>query len=143
MKIKINKEKICIIIIVIIALCSRIYLWPNVIDDVNCDEAITALNAKAIAETGKDMYGTSLPVYFETWLWGGQSALLTYFMASCTSFFSYIYACFAKIKKDKMENGANISININGNCTTININVYYKFIFIARFKIGNNNNTTF
>lgn len=86
---KIKKEKIIIIAIFIIAIFSRIFLWPNTINDVNCDEAMTAINAKAIAETGKDMYGTSYPVYFEAWLYGGQSALLTYFMAVCIKIFGF------------------------------------------------------
>ncbi len=89
MKIKFKKEHIIVILIFIIAIFSRIYLWPNTINDVNCDEAMTAINAKAITETGKDMYGTSLPVYFETWLYGGQSALLTYFMALCIKIFGF------------------------------------------------------
>lgn len=86
---KFNKEKIIIVAIFVIAIFSRIYLWPNTIDDINCDETMTAINAKAIAETGKDMYGTSFPVYFETWLNGGQSALLTYFIALCIKVFGF------------------------------------------------------
>lgn len=88
-KIICNKSKIIIILIFIVAILSRIYLWPNTIDDINCDEAMTAINAKAISETGCDMYGTRLPVYFETWLFGGQSAFLTYFMALCIKIFGF------------------------------------------------------
>jgi len=88
-EIKINKENIIVILIFIIAIISRIYSWPNAIEGINCDEAMTAINAKAIAETGKDMYGTSLPVYFEAWLIAGQSALLTYFMAICIKVFGF------------------------------------------------------
>ena len=88
-KIICNKSKIIIILIFIVAILSRIYLWPNAIDDINCDEAMTAINAKAISETGCDMYGTRLPVYFETWLFGGQSAFLTYFMALCIKIFGF------------------------------------------------------
>ncbi len=88
-KIKLNKEKIIIIIIFVVAIFSRLYLWPNTINDINCDEAMTALNAKAISEKGKDMYGTSMPVYFEAWLTGGQSALLTYFIAICIKIFGF------------------------------------------------------
>jgi len=47
-KIKENNKKIIIILIFIIAIVARIYLWPNAIDDINCDEAMTAINAKDI-----------------------------------------------------------------------------------------------
>lgn len=89
MKNKVTKEKIIIILIIIIAIFSRTYQWPNTINGINCDEAMTAINAKSIAETGKDIYGTSLPVYFETWLVSGQSALLTYLIALCIKIFGF------------------------------------------------------
>ena len=79
-----NKEKIkkmSIILIFILAVIIRITKWPLTMAEINCDEAMTAINAKSIAETGCDIYGTKLPVYFESWLIGGQSILLTYLMA--------------------------------------------------------------
>lgn len=72
---------ILVILIFIFAITIRVINYPNTISDINCDEAMTAINAKSIAETGKDIYGTSYPVYFESWLTGGQSAFATYIMA--------------------------------------------------------------
>lgn len=72
---------ILVILIFIFAIVIRIINYPNAISDINCDEAMTAINAKSIAETGHDIYGTSYPVYFEGWLTGGQSAFATYMMA--------------------------------------------------------------
>lgn len=72
---------ILVILIFIFAIAIRIINYPNTISDINCDEAMTAINAKSIAETGQDIYGTSYPVYFEGWLTGGQSAFATYTMA--------------------------------------------------------------
>ena len=69
------------VVIFIFAIAIRIINYPNAISDINCDEAMTAINAKSISETGKDIYGTSYPVYFEGWLTGGQSAFATYMMA--------------------------------------------------------------
>ena len=103
-EIKINKENIIVILIFILAIISRIYSWPDTIDSVNCDEAMTAINAKAITETGKDMYGTSFPVYFEAWLYGGQSALLTYFMAFCIKIFGFNIK-YIDIENIKRKNG--------------------------------------
>lgn len=86
---EINKEHIMVGIIIIFAIIFRIYMWPNALSEVNCDEAMTALNAKSIAETGTDIYGTSFPVYFEAWKLAGQSALLTYLMAFCIKIFGF------------------------------------------------------
>ncbi|MGN1311298.1 MAG: glycosyltransferase family 39 protein [Clostridia bacterium] len=76
-----NIKKISIILVFILAIIIRIVNWPYTMEEINCDEAMTAINAKAIADTNCDMYGTQLPIYFESWLVGGQSALLTYLMA--------------------------------------------------------------
>ena len=86
---EINKEHIMVGIIIIFAIIFRIYMWPNALSEVNCDEAMTALNAKSIAETGTDIYGTSFPVYFEAWKLAGQSALLTYLMVFCIKIFGF------------------------------------------------------
>ena len=88
-----NKKKIVIIfttiLIFAIGIGIRIYKWPNIVGDINCDEAILAINAKSIAQSGRDMYGTLFPVYFESWLIGGQSALPTYLVSLLIEFFGY------------------------------------------------------
>lgn len=87
-----NKEttkKVIILLIFAIAIIIRIIKWPLIMEEINCDEAMTAINAKAISETGCDMYGTSFPVYFEAWLVGGQSALLTYLMSISIKIFGF------------------------------------------------------
>ena len=48
---------------------------------------MTAINANAIAETGKDIYGTSFPVYLEAWRVFGQSVFLMYCIAICIKIF--------------------------------------------------------
>lgn len=78
-----------VVIIFILAILFRVVNWPNVINDINCDEAMSAINAKFIAENGKDMYGTTYPVYFESWLIGGQSALPVYIMAFFIKIFGF------------------------------------------------------
>lgn len=80
-------EKIIFIIILLIGIITRIYLWPNAIQDVNCDEIMTAINAITISQTGKDMYGTSFPVYLEAWGTMGQSSMLAYLIAICIKIF--------------------------------------------------------
>lgn len=67
--------------IIIVAILVRIFAWPNALEEVNCDEAMTAINARAIAQTGMDIYKTSYPVYLEAWQYTGQSVMLVYLMA--------------------------------------------------------------
>ena len=45
------------------------------------DEAMTSLNAFEIAKSGKDIFGDKMPLYFDTWLTGGQSPMATYLSA--------------------------------------------------------------
>ncbi len=73
--------KILFVLILIVAIGVRIYSWPYGISQVNIDEAMTAINAKAMADGGVDMFGTSFPVYLEAWQFAGQSVMLFYFMA--------------------------------------------------------------
>ncbi len=74
-------RKILFWIIILIGIVVRVIGWPNSFEEVNCDEVMTALNAKEISETGKDIYGTSFPVYLESWGYSGQSVMLAYITA--------------------------------------------------------------
>lgn len=82
-----QSRKIIFWSIIIVAIIVRIAMWPNTFNEINCDEAMTAINAKSIADTGKDIYGTSYPVYFSAWQYTGQSAMLVYIMAICIKIF--------------------------------------------------------
>ena len=86
-----HKTKIIFAIIMLIAVVVRIYLWPKAISQINCDEAMTAVNALSISETGKDTYGTSFPVYLEAWGVFGQSVVLAYIMAFFIKIFGFSY----------------------------------------------------
>ncbi len=57
--------------------------------DIYCDEAMTILNARSIADGGTDILGNTMPVYFATWLYGGQSGFATYIMAAFIKFFGF------------------------------------------------------
>ena len=74
--------------ILLVALLTRIYLWPNLLE-LNIDEAMTTVNANAIAQTGKDIYNVSFPVYLEAWGFAGQSVMLNYIMAICIKIFGF------------------------------------------------------
>lgn len=57
--------------------------------DIYCDEAMTVLNARAIANSGTDIMGNAYPIYFATWLYGGQSGFATYIMAAFIKIFGF------------------------------------------------------
>lgn len=80
------KYKILFIVVFLIAVITRVILWPTLLE-ANIDEAMTAINASSITDTGKDMYGVSFPVYLETWKYGGQSVMLAYLTAFCIKLF--------------------------------------------------------
>ena len=65
----------------------RIWGFPNAIQEMNCDEIMTVINAKSIVETGKEINGISFPVYLQGW--GGQSVMLLYLMALSFKIFDY------------------------------------------------------
>ena len=84
----INKKQLIIfLIIIIIAIFVRIYEFPNALKEVNSDEMMLAVNAKSIADTGKDINGISYPVYLLGF--GGQSVLLLYLIVFCIKIFGY------------------------------------------------------
>lgn len=84
----INKKRLIIfLIIIIIAIFVRICEFPNALKEVNSDEMMLAVNAKSIADTGKDINGISYPVYLLGF--GGQSVLLLYLIVLCIKIFDY------------------------------------------------------
>ena len=84
---KINK--ILFILILAIAIGVRVISWPTAISQINVDEAMTAINAKTMAENGVDIYGTSFPVYLEAWGFAGQSVMLMYLITIFTKIFGF------------------------------------------------------
>lgn len=65
----------------------RIYHFPTALQEMNCDEIMTAVNAKSIADTGADINHISFPVYLQGW--GGQSVILLYLMALSIKLLGY------------------------------------------------------
>ena len=82
-----KKSTIIFWVIIIIGIGLRIYNFPSLLQEMNGDEIMTVVNAKSIAETGKDIGGISFPVYLHGW--GGQSVVLLYLMALSIKIFGY------------------------------------------------------
>ena len=55
----------------------------------NCDELMLAMNAKSLVNNLTDVCGERLPIYFDTWIVGGQSPLPTYLAALSVKLFGY------------------------------------------------------
>lgn len=85
--IKNNYVKILFIIIMIVGIIIRAYNFPKGIREINIDEVLTTLNAKSIADTGKDLDGQTFPTYIQGI--GGQSVVLTYLMAISMKLLGY------------------------------------------------------
>lgn len=84
---KINSKKIIFWVLILIGIVVRIYNFPHAINEMNCDEIMTVVNAKSIADTGKELGGISFPVYLHGW--GGQSVILLYLMAMSIKIIGY------------------------------------------------------
>lgn len=56
---------------------------------IHTDEVMTVLNANSLAKSGTDILGEKLPIYFDTWLHGGQSPFATYLVAIMIKLFGY------------------------------------------------------
>lgn len=57
--------------------------------NIHIDEAMTIVNARSLADYSTDIMGERLPVYFDTWLYGGQSPFATYLLAVFFKIFGY------------------------------------------------------
>ena len=56
---------------------------------IHTDEVMTVLNANSLAKSSTDILGEKLPIYFDTWLYGGQSPFATYLVAIMIKLFGY------------------------------------------------------
>lgn len=84
-----NGTPISIAIAIGIVLRIAFFMFYSKSGDIYCDEAMTVLNARAIADGGTDILGNTRPVYFATWLYGGQSGFATYIMAAFIKLFGF------------------------------------------------------
>lgn len=66
-----------------------VFIYFLIKNPVHIDEAMTILNANSLAKSGMDILGERLPIYFDTWLHGGQSPFATYIVALMIKLFGY------------------------------------------------------
>lgn len=70
----------------IVAIFVRIYKFGQIPGGFNYDEAMSAVDSKAIAEYGTDRLGMKFPVYFQAWERGQMSAFQNYLMSISIKF---------------------------------------------------------
>lgn len=76
-----------LIIMLAVGVHIAFFVWNLLIGGVYVDEAMTVLNARSLVENQTDIMGEQLPVYFDTWLHGGQSPAATYCVALSVKIF--------------------------------------------------------
>lgn len=79
--------KIFFAVVFFIAIITRLWSFGNAPGGFFCDEAMSAIDAKAIADYGTDHYGMKFPVYFQAWKNGQQSIMMGYLMAPIIKLF--------------------------------------------------------
>ncbi len=88
-----NKKEILywgiVILIFIIVISVRLYKFGEIPNGVNQDEAMAAVDAKAIADYGTDRYGMYHPVHLTGWGYSQMSALLSYLIALFIKIFGF------------------------------------------------------
>ena len=70
-------QNLVLVVIIILALITRLYKLGEVPMGLNQDEASMLVEARALLETGADRWGNWLPSYFPSWS-SGQNVLLSY-----------------------------------------------------------------
>lgn len=65
------------------------FIYNLITGSEHIDEIMCILNARSLVDNGTDIMGERLPVYFDTWLFGGQSPFATYLLALFIKLFGY------------------------------------------------------
>ena len=86
---KTENTKYRIVLLFAFILHIGVFIYFMVKKPINIDEAMTVLNANSLAKSGTDILGEKLPIYFDTWLHGGQSPFATYIVAVMIKLFGY------------------------------------------------------
>ena len=66
-----------------------VFIYFIINTPIHTDEVMTVLNANSLAKSGTDILGEKLPIYFDTWLYGGQSPFATYLVGVIIKLFGY------------------------------------------------------
>ena len=66
-----------------------VFIYFIINTPIHTDEVMTVLNANNLAKSGTDILSEKFPIYFDTWLYGGQSPFATYLVGVMIKLFGY------------------------------------------------------
>lgn len=95
MKILADKSKrttLLFFLILLLGITVRCFQFGQIPCGINQDEAMAAMDAKALLSYGTDRLGMRFPVHFTAWGWAQMSVLLSYLMVPCTLLFGFTTA---------------------------------------------------
>lgn len=78
-----------VFLVLVLGIAIRGYHLGVIPVGIHQDEAMMAVDARALEQYGTDHFGTEWPVHFEAWIGGQQSAFMDYLMALSIHFFGY------------------------------------------------------
>lgn len=84
-----SSDKWICLALLVLALVIRAWQFGVIPYGMNQDEAMGAVDAKALAEYGTDRFGMRLPVHFTAWGFGQMSVLLSYCMVPFFKLFGF------------------------------------------------------
>lgn len=84
-----ENEFIIVGILLLFGIAIRAWRFGTVPTGINQDEAMAAVDAKALADYGTDRFGMRFPVHLAGWIVGQMSALLSYCMVPFIKVFGY------------------------------------------------------
>ena len=81
--------RIILAVLICLFVLLRVFRFGEVPGGINQDEAMAAVDAKALAEYGTDRFGTRLPAHFYAWGYGQMSVLMSYCMVPFIKLFGF------------------------------------------------------
>lgn len=84
-----KKNRILFFIILLTAIFVRTLYFGSIPNGINQDEAMAAMDAKALLSYGTDRLGMRFPVHFTAWGWAQMSVLLSYLMVPFIALFGF------------------------------------------------------
>lgn len=88
-KVKKHQHIILFFLFLLVGIIVRGFWLGQVPMGINQDEAMAAVDAKALLEYGTDRLGMRFPVHFTAWGWAQMSVLLSYMMIPFIKFFGF------------------------------------------------------
>ncbi|MCX7714168.1 MAG: glycosyltransferase family 39 protein [Clostridia bacterium] len=75
-----NAEYVLLIAAIVIGIWVRIWLFGTIPFGINQDEAMAAVDAKALADYGTDRFGMVYPIHFTAWVYSQMNVMMSYLM---------------------------------------------------------------